>query len=109
MSDSVSVRQNEILKLLIQQGSVRAAELTELFQVTSETIRKDLNHLGELGYIERRHGGAVLSEAYRQEYVYSESKASFRRGKSRRSRSRPCAMWRTTASSIWMAEQRYAS
>ena len=80
MSDSVSVRQNEILKLLIQQGSVRAAELTELFQVTSETIRKDLNHLGELGYIERRHGGAVLSEAYRQEYVYSESKASFRRG-----------------------------
>lgn len=47
MSDSVSVRQNEILKLLIQQGSVRAAELTELFQVTSETIRKDLNHLGE--------------------------------------------------------------
>ena len=79
LSDSVSVRQNEILKLLIQQGSICASELAGRFQVTAETIRKDLNSLSELGYIERKHGGAVLSEAYRQEYVYSESKASFRR------------------------------
>ena len=77
MHNSVSIRQNEILKILIQRGRISSSELAEYFQVTTETIRKDLDSLSKLGYVERRHGGATLSETYRQTYVYSKSKAAF--------------------------------
>lgn len=52
-------RQNEILNLLNQQGSVKIAQLSELFQVSKETIRKDLLYLNEAGVLKKSHGGAV--------------------------------------------------
>lgn len=52
-------RQNEILNLLDQDGSVKIAQLSELFQVSKETIRKDLLQLNEAGLLKKSHGGAV--------------------------------------------------
>lgn len=52
-------RQKEILNLLDEQGSVKIYELAELFQVSKETIRKDLLYLDEIGELKKSHGGAV--------------------------------------------------
>lgn len=55
-------RQNQILELLKQQGKVNVAELSELFCVTSKTIRRDLEELENNGELVRVHGGAELSK-----------------------------------------------
>jgi DeoR/GlpR family transcriptional regulator of sugar metabolism len=55
-------RHREILSVLGQEGSVRVAELAERFNVTEETIRRDLGKLETQGKIVRSHGGALMSE-----------------------------------------------
>ena len=42
-------RQKEILKLLHDNGSVKIGQLAEYFQVSRETIRRDLAYLTEIG------------------------------------------------------------
>lgn len=53
-------RLEAISRLLAEQGSVDATRLSELFNVTPKTIRKDLNQLESMGLLDRVHGGAVL-------------------------------------------------
>jgi DeoR family fructose operon transcriptional repressor len=52
-------RHQSILELLHTQGSVQVSELSERFEVTSKTIREDLEKLEEKGLLKRIHGGAV--------------------------------------------------
>ena len=52
-------RQQKIVEMLKEDGSVKLAELAETFQVSRETIRRDLIHLNETGAITRSYGGAV--------------------------------------------------
>lgn len=52
-------RQKRIASLIRERGVMRASELTDLFGVTDETIRRDLAHLAEVGIVRRLHGGAV--------------------------------------------------
>lgn len=52
-------RQKEILKLLHDNGSVKIGQLAEEFQVSRETIRRDLSYLNEIGAAQRSHGGAT--------------------------------------------------
>lgn len=52
-------RHSEILNLLEAQGRVSVAELAEQFQVTTETSRRDLDHLASLQQLVRVHGGAI--------------------------------------------------
>ena len=51
-------RQQQILTLLEERGTVRTIDLAEEFQVTDETIRRDLQNLAENGQLSRIHGGA---------------------------------------------------
>lgn len=51
-------RQNHILTLLEERGTVRTVDLAEEFQVTDETIRRDLQILSENQQLTRIHGGA---------------------------------------------------
>jgi len=51
-------RQNQIVTLLELNGTVRTLELAEKFQVTDETIRRDLQILSDDGQLTRVHGGA---------------------------------------------------
>ncbi|MGB0743213.1 MAG: DeoR/GlpR family DNA-binding transcription regulator [Opitutales bacterium] len=51
-------RQQQILTLLEERGTVRTIDLAEEFQVTDETIRRDLQNLAEIGQLSRIHGGA---------------------------------------------------
>ena len=56
-------RQKEILKQLYENRSVKITELTKYFNVTRETIRKDLYEMEEEDLIKKVHGGAILSKA----------------------------------------------
>ncbi len=59
--DVVSPRQADIMNILRQDGRVGVEELAALFDVSPQTIRKDLNELGDQDLLQRVHGGAVLS------------------------------------------------
>jgi len=55
---TLSERQNRILARLDQSdGILTSAELTDTFQVSVQTIRKDLNELSNRGLVQRIHGG----------------------------------------------------
>ncbi|MFI7318737.1 DeoR/GlpR family DNA-binding transcription regulator [Streptomyces venezuelae] len=52
-------RQQEILRLARDGGRVDVLSLAEVFQVTAETIRRDLKALDRAGLVRRVHGGAI--------------------------------------------------
>ena len=52
-------RQQEILRLARDGGRVDVLSLAEEFQVTAETIRRDLKALDRAGLLRRVHGGAI--------------------------------------------------
>ena len=58
---AVTPRQQEIVQLAREQGRVDVESLAERFNVTPQTIRKDLNDLCERGLLQRYHGGAVVA------------------------------------------------
>lgn len=53
-------RQAEILELAARQGYVSIDGLARHFEVTPQTIRRDINRLCRDGTLERHHGGALL-------------------------------------------------
>lgn len=55
-------RKGEILATLQREKSVLVAELSQKYQVTEETIRRDLDKLEKEGYVKKTYGGAVLSK-----------------------------------------------
>lgn len=69
----VEERRREILSLLNARNSIRVAELSELFSVTKETIRKDLEVLEQRGQLLRSHGGALrISRKELEEIPYAQ-------------------------------------
>src|SRR5699024_3892715 len=48
-----------IVHTVSEKGSVRVTELSKLFGITAETIRRDLEKLEQSGKLIRSHGGAV--------------------------------------------------
>jgi DeoR family fructose operon transcriptional repressor len=52
-------RQQEILRLARDGGRVDVLSLADQFQVTAETIRRDLKALDRAGLVRRVHGGAI--------------------------------------------------
>ena len=52
-------RREEILNLIESEGFIRISNLGRRFNVTDMTIRRDIDHLSELGLVRRVHGGAV--------------------------------------------------
>ena len=57
---SQSQRYREIMALLHRDQVVSVEDLAQHFNVTVQTIRRDLTDLAESGRIERVHGGAIL-------------------------------------------------
>lgn len=58
---NLSIRQQNIMAVARQYGQVLVDELVQQFDVTPQTIRKDLNELSEQKLLARVHGGAVLA------------------------------------------------
>lgn len=57
-------RRRQIAALTAAEGRVSVAKLAERFNVTAETIRRDLAALNDDGVVQRVHGGAVASQGY---------------------------------------------
>ncbi|TDQ38272.1 DeoR/GlpR family DNA-binding transcription regulator [Aureibacillus halotolerans] len=69
----VAERQQNILEKVNEQGSVRVNELSAFYQVTEETIRRDLFKLEKDGKLKRTHGGAVrITESLETPYLERE-------------------------------------
>ena len=56
-------RKSYILKTLNERDHLNVQELSEHFKVSQMTIRRDLSELEEKGYLIRKYGGAVKSDA----------------------------------------------
>ena len=55
-------RHRTIVNLALRHDRVSVADLAERFDVTTETIRRDLDLLDKRGLLRRVHGGAVLAD-----------------------------------------------
>ena len=67
-------RQNEILDIVKKQGKVTVDGLSKSFNVTVQTIRKDLNELCDNGILRRVHGGAIMASGI-ENIGYEERRA----------------------------------
>lgn len=53
-------RQSKIEQIIMEQGSASVQKLSEMFNVSEVTIRKDLDELQKENRVVRTHGGAVV-------------------------------------------------
>lgn len=56
----VHERHSKIIELLERDKNVKVSSLMKLFDVSIETVRRDLEHLEKAGSLKRVYGGAVL-------------------------------------------------
>jgi len=56
---ALSFRQSEIVEIARAEGRVVVEDLAQRFDVTLQTIRRDLTELADGGLLDRVHGGAV--------------------------------------------------
>ncbi|WP_160720537.1 DeoR/GlpR family DNA-binding transcription regulator [Bacillus sp. USDA818B3_A] len=68
----VAERQKKIVELVNERLSIRVTELSKIFSVTEETIRRDLEKLEKENLLMRSHGGAVSIEKDQGEVSYLE-------------------------------------
>lgn len=56
-------RRKKITSLIEEEHSVLVPELSKLFEVTEETIRRDLEKLEKEGILKKTYGGAILNDS----------------------------------------------
>ena len=57
---TLNTRQQELLEWVQRDGFVTIDELAVRFEVTPQTIRRDVNWLSDMNLLRRYHGGASL-------------------------------------------------
>ena len=67
-------RRNAILSKLYLDGKVIVSELSTEFEVTEETIRRDLEKLDKEGLVKKSYGGAVLVQNFNTDLPHSVRK-----------------------------------
>ncbi|MFQ9516277.1 MAG: DeoR/GlpR family DNA-binding transcription regulator [Eubacterium sp.] len=67
-------RQNIIVETVNKEGSVVVKELSEKFDVTEDSIRKDLSLLEKKGLLKKTYGGAVKNRVNTHELYVSQRK-----------------------------------
>lgn len=65
-------RRKKIMEMLQEDEIVKVSELMKLFNVSIETIRRDLEYLEERGSLSRVYGGAVLPQPKAIEPAYEK-------------------------------------
>ena len=68
----VAERQQKIVEIVNMRSSIRVSELSDIFSVTEETIRRDLEKLEKEHKLSRSHGGAVSIQQKESEIHFSE-------------------------------------
>lgn len=64
-------RRNQIIDMITEKRTVKNSELMERFDISIETVRRDLEYLEEQGYLRRVYGGAVLNASLSHEPEYT--------------------------------------
>ena len=64
-------RKNEILALLRKEQRVLVSDLSDYYQVTKETIRRDLDKLEAEGLATKTYGGAILGSSTKVDLSYT--------------------------------------
>lgn len=82
-------RQRQILDIVDERGVIRVNELSERFEVSVMTIRRDLMTLEDQGLLNRSHGGAVSRKRFTREPYFDQ--------KGRRNRGEKTAIARAAA------------
>jgi DeoR/GlpR family transcriptional regulator of sugar metabolism len=60
-------RRRKIISLLEERNSVLVPELSKIFNITEETVRRDLEKLEKDGFLKRTYGGAVINDSMNSE------------------------------------------
>lgn len=58
---TINARQHNMVKLIKSKERVSVKKLAETFYVSEMTVRRDLNELEKLGFVQRYNGGAVYN------------------------------------------------
>lgn len=77
----VEERYKKIMELLRENTIVRTPQLAELFGVSGETIRRDLDYLEAEGLLKKIYGGAVLETIDSSEPRFADRESQFHSGK----------------------------
>jgi DeoR/GlpR family transcriptional regulator of sugar metabolism len=56
-------RRSELVRLVRARGQITVADIAVLFDVSADTIRRDLDFLADQGLLKRTHGGALASDS----------------------------------------------
>lgn len=67
-------RRNQILAILQKESRVVVGDLSRLFHVTEETIRRDLEKLEKEGFAKKAYGGAIINESFNIDIPYNVRK-----------------------------------
>ncbi len=67
-------RRNAILSKLSAEGKVIVADLSREFDVTEETIRRDLEKLDKEGVVKKTYGGAIANESLNTDLPFNVRK-----------------------------------
>lgn len=70
-------RRNQIREILLEKKSITVTELAEAFEVTEETIRRDLQLLENEGFLSRTYGGAFITEGVLNEVDLTLREAAY--------------------------------
>lgn len=65
-------RYRKVMELLHRDHTVKVGALAELFHVSAETVRRDLDYLEQAGCLKKVHGGAVLEQVETHEPEFQE-------------------------------------
>jgi DeoR/GlpR family transcriptional regulator of sugar metabolism len=57
-------RRSELLKIAKSRGSIAVVEIAQLFGISADTARRDLDYLESRGLLRRTHGGAVPVDGF---------------------------------------------
>jgi len=74
-------RHQVIINRVKEKGIVSVSDLSDLFQVSQNTIRRDLQKLEKNEVIKRTHGGAILKEFYNLDLPFATREDKYRKEK----------------------------
>ena len=104
-----TTRQSETLMLLESEGAMSIAELAERFEVSDETVRRDVRQLENLGHVQKFHGGVRLPEnifeaPYRQrQHQQSEAKRAIGNACAKLIGNGTCLSMESSTTAFWVA------
>lgn len=70
----VNARRNEIMKMIQENNYIKVEDLAEKYNVSTVTIRRDLQYWEDRGAIIRNYGGAALIQAFVDDSNYENER-----------------------------------